>query len=53
VNVIEWVGLEDIVLVGHSYGGWVASGVAECPLGLIEGSYQTFPDGSGCNRHIE
>ena len=29
VNVIKWEGLEDIVLVGHSYGGWVISGVAE------------------------
>jgi len=29
VNVIEWEGLEDVVLCGHSYGGWVISGVAE------------------------
>jgi len=29
VNVIRWEGLERIVLVGHSYGGWVVSGVAE------------------------
>ena len=29
VNVIKWEGLRDIVLVGHSYGGAVVSGVAE------------------------
>jgi pimeloyl-ACP methyl ester carboxylesterase len=29
VNVIKWEGLKDIVLVGHSYGGMVVSGVAE------------------------
>src|SRR5258708_8534173 len=29
VNVIRWEGLDDFVLVGHSYGGWVVSGVAE------------------------
>jgi pimeloyl-ACP methyl ester carboxylesterase len=29
VNVIEWEGLEDFVLVGHSYGGMVISGVAD------------------------
>jgi pimeloyl-ACP methyl ester carboxylesterase len=29
VNVIKWEGLKDIVLVGHSYGGAVISGVAE------------------------
>ncbi len=29
VNVIKWEGLSDIVLVGHSYGGMVVSGVAE------------------------
>jgi pimeloyl-ACP methyl ester carboxylesterase len=29
VNVIEWEGLDDVVLVGHSYGGWVICGVAE------------------------
>jgi pimeloyl-ACP methyl ester carboxylesterase len=29
VNVIKWEGLENIVLVGHSYGGWPISGVAE------------------------
>lgn len=29
VNVIEWEGLESFVLVGHSYGGMVISGVAE------------------------
>jgi pimeloyl-ACP methyl ester carboxylesterase len=29
VNVIRWEGLKDIVLVGHSYGGYIISGVAE------------------------
>src|SRR5262252_6048462 len=29
VNVIRWEGLEHFVLVGHSYGGWIISGVAE------------------------
>lgn len=29
VNVLEFEGLTDVILVGHSYGGWVISGVAE------------------------
>jgi pimeloyl-ACP methyl ester carboxylesterase len=29
VNVIKWEGLKDIVLVGHSYGGVIVSGVAD------------------------
>ena len=29
VNVIKWEQLENVVLVGHSYGGMVISGVAE------------------------
>jgi pimeloyl-ACP methyl ester carboxylesterase len=29
VNVIKWENLSDVVLVGHSYGGVVISGVAE------------------------
>jgi len=29
VNVIKWQDLSDVVLVGHSYGGMVISGVAE------------------------
>ena len=29
VNTIKWEGLNDVVLCGHSYGGWVISGVAE------------------------
>jgi len=29
VNVIKWESLNDIVLVGHSYGGFIISGVAE------------------------
>ena len=29
VNVIKWEDLTDIVLVGHSYGGFIISGVAE------------------------
>src|SRR5438128_8518130 len=35
VNVIKWESLEGIVLVGHSYGGWVISGVAEQMLSAI------------------
>src|SRR5216684_584331 len=29
VNVIRWESLENFVLVGHSYGGWIISGAAE------------------------
>jgi pimeloyl-ACP methyl ester carboxylesterase len=29
INLIRWEGLTDIVLCGHSYGGFVASGVAD------------------------
>jgi pimeloyl-ACP methyl ester carboxylesterase len=29
VNVMKWEGLQDVVLCGHSYGGFVISGVAE------------------------
>ena len=29
VNVIRWENLDSVVLVGHSYGGWIVSGVAE------------------------
>ncbi len=29
VNLIEWEELSDIVLVGHSYGGMVVTGVAD------------------------
>ncbi|WP_188206865.1 alpha/beta fold hydrolase [Alkalibacillus aidingensis] len=29
VNVILYEDLQDVLLVGHSYGGWVATGVAE------------------------
>jgi len=28
-NVIKWEDLDGFVLVGHSYGGWIISGVAE------------------------
>jgi pimeloyl-ACP methyl ester carboxylesterase len=35
VNVIRWENLEDFVLVGHSYGGWIISGVAEQVEGKI------------------
>jgi pimeloyl-ACP methyl ester carboxylesterase len=36
VNLIKWEELSDIVLVGHSYGGMVISGVAErVPAGTI------------------
>jgi pimeloyl-ACP methyl ester carboxylesterase len=29
VNVMRWAGLSDVVLCGHSYGGFVISGIAE------------------------
>jgi pimeloyl-ACP methyl ester carboxylesterase len=29
VNLIKWEDLKDIVLVGHSYGGYIITGVAE------------------------
>ncbi len=29
VNVFKWEDIKDAVLVGHSYGGWVISGVVE------------------------
>jgi pimeloyl-ACP methyl ester carboxylesterase len=35
VNVFLWEDLKDVVLVGHSYGGWVISGVAERVLPRI------------------
>ena len=35
VNVIKWENLHDIVLCGHSYGGWIISGVAEQMLDTI------------------
>jgi pimeloyl-ACP methyl ester carboxylesterase len=35
VNVIKWERLTDIVLCGHSYGGFVISGVAEKMPGAI------------------
>lgn len=35
VNVIKWERLSDIVLCGHSYGGFVISGVAEKMAGVI------------------
>src|SRR6185312_7608074 len=34
-NVIKWEGLENVVLVGHSYAGFVISGVAEKVLPSI------------------
>ena len=35
VNVIKWENLDNIVLCGHSYGGWIISGVAEQMLDRI------------------
>ncbi len=34
-NVIKWERLENVVLAGHSYGGWVISGVVERMLPKI------------------
>ena len=36
VNVIKWEEVTDIVLCGHSSGGWVISGVVEQIPGLID-----------------
>ena len=35
VNVIKWEGLKNVVLCGHSYGGWIISGVAEQMLDTL------------------
>jgi pimeloyl-ACP methyl ester carboxylesterase len=35
VNVLKWEQLSDVVLCGHSYGGFVVSGVAEKMSGAI------------------
>ena len=35
VNIMKWEGLSDIVLVGHSYGGFVVTDVAERIAGSI------------------
>jgi pimeloyl-ACP methyl ester carboxylesterase len=35
VNVIKWEGLHDVVLAGHSYGGWIISGAAEQAEGRL------------------
>jgi pimeloyl-ACP methyl ester carboxylesterase len=35
INLIEWENLSDVVLVGHSYGGYIISGVAEKISGKI------------------
>ncbi|MBT5048696.1 MAG: alpha/beta hydrolase [Rhodospirillaceae bacterium] len=35
VNVMKWENLENVVLCGHSYGGWIVSGVAEQMLDRI------------------
>src|SRR5262245_40609807 len=37
VNVLKWERLSDVVLCGHSYGGFVISGVAEEMSALIAG----------------
>src|ERR1700722_11535272 len=35
VNVLKWEGLNDVVLVAHSYGGWPVSGAIEQTLDRI------------------
>ncbi len=35
VNVIKWEALADVVLCGHSYGGFIISGVAETVAGAL------------------
>jgi pimeloyl-ACP methyl ester carboxylesterase len=36
VNVILWENLHKVVLVGHSYGGMIITGVADCVPGRIQ-----------------
>jgi pimeloyl-ACP methyl ester carboxylesterase len=36
VGVLEYEDLRDVVLIGHSYGGMVATGVADCARDRIE-----------------
>jgi pimeloyl-ACP methyl ester carboxylesterase len=52
VNLMKWEELEDVVLVGHSYGGMVISGVAEeMPNGAIRSIVylDAFYAPSGCS----
>ena len=44
VNVMKWQELNDVVLVGHSYGGMVISGVAEkrCSKGGCKGATRSI-----------
>ena len=48
VNEIRWKDLENVVLVGHSYGGFVITGVAEQILERIR--QKAHPDGRKCLR---
>jgi pimeloyl-ACP methyl ester carboxylesterase len=53
INVIRWEGLEDVVLVGHSYGGMVVTGVADAIPGKIASLVylDAFVPGNGQSLH--
>ena len=38
VGVLRWEDLEDVVLVGHSYGGMIITGAADRERGVFEAS---------------
>ena len=53
VNVMTWEGLSDVVLCGHSYGGFVISGVAEAMAPAIRSIVflDAFVPGNGDTVH--
>jgi pimeloyl-ACP methyl ester carboxylesterase len=53
VNVMRWEGLSDVVLCGHSYGGFVISGVAEAMAPSIRSIVflDAFVPGNGDTVH--
>jgi pimeloyl-ACP methyl ester carboxylesterase len=53
VNVMKWEGLSDVVLCGHSYGGFVISGVAEAMAPSIRSIVflDAFVPGNGDTVH--
>ena len=44
VNVLKWERLTDVVLCGHSYGGFVISGVAEQAADRRDSTEHAEPD---------
>ena len=53
-NVIKWENLQDVVLVGHSYAGFVISGVAERVQPAISSIVflDAFPDIEKCQTLV-